>query len=104
MPYDSIQDLPETMRDTMPREALEVYVEAYNEAFEEYEEAAGGEAGREAVAHRDGMHAVKREFVYDDDRHKWYRKGEEPEPEEEGGRGIIETLRDLIPEVDTENL
>ena len=96
MPYDSLQDLPGTMRDTMPREALEIYLDAYNEALEEYEEAEGGEAGREAVAHRNAMHAVKREFVHDDDTQKWYRKGEKPEPEEEEEEGIIDTLKDLI--------
>lgn len=104
MPYDNVQDLPATMRDTMPQEALEIYLEAYNDAFEGYEEAKGGEAGREAVAHRDAMHAVKRVFVHHDDTHKWYRKGEEPEPEEEEEGGIIDTLKNLVGPTDFENL
>jgi len=41
------------------------------------------------------MQAVKREFVRDDERHKWFRKGEEPTEEEEE-EGIIDTLKDLV--------
>ena len=95
MSYESIQDLPKTLRDTMPREALEIYLEAYKEALDAYEEEEGGQAGREAVAHRDAMHEVKREFVHDDETHEWYRRGEAPK-EEEKEEGIIDRLKDLI--------
>jgi cation transport regulator ChaB len=96
MSYESIKDLPKTLRDTMPREALEIYLESYKEALDAYEEEEGGQAGREAVAHRDAMHAVKREFVHDDDTHKWYRKGQAPTEEETKEEGIIDRLKDLI--------
>lgn len=95
MSYESIRDLPATLRDTMPQEALEMYLEVYKEALEGYEEAKGGEAGREAVAHRDAMHAVKHEFVHDDDTHQWYRKGEVPKQDEEE-EGFIDRLKDLV--------
>ena len=29
MSYESIEDLPKILRDTMPREALEIYLESY---------------------------------------------------------------------------
>lgn len=48
----------------------------------------------EAEAHRDAMHAVKREFVHDDT-HQWYRKGEAPKQEEEE-EGFIDRLKDLL--------
>ena len=95
MAYESIKDLPKTLRDTMPREALEIYLESYKAALDAYDEQEGGQAGPEAVAHRDAMHEVKREFVHDDETHKWRRRGEARQQKEEK-EGIIDRLKDLL--------
>jgi cation transport regulator len=94
MRYESISDLPETLRDVLPERAQEVYLEAYQKSYDEYEEERGGQASRESVAHRDAMAAVKREYVHDEERGKWYRKGEEPDEEED--QSILDQLKDLV--------
>jgi len=39
MPYDSVSDLPASVRDNLPKHAREVYLAAYNNAWEEYKNA-----------------------------------------------------------------
>lgn len=95
MPYEKKSDLPETMQETMPERAQEIYIEAYNEAYEKYKERRGGEAGQEAVAHRDAMHAVKQEYVHDSETGNWYVKGQEPKEEEEE-QGLLDKIRDAV--------
>lgn len=95
--YENLNDLPDTLRDTLPEEAQRIYLDAYKRAYEDYEEFRGGEAGREAVAHRDAMHAVKQEYVHKSDSGKWYRKGEEPaEDKEDEDEGLLDSLRDMV--------
>jgi cation transport regulator len=36
MPYDAIAELPKGVKDSLPKHALEIYMEAYNHAWEEY--------------------------------------------------------------------
>lgn len=98
--YESIDELPDTLRDVLPREAQEVYVEAYNDSWRSYDEEKTSEMSRAAVANRDGWAAVKREFVEDEETGKWYRAGEVPEEvegeqEEEGG--ILDEAEDAFP-------
>lgn len=95
MPYEKKSDLPEIMQETMPGRAQEIYIEAYKEAYEQYKEGRGGEAGQEAVAHRDAMHAVKQEYVHDSETGKWYIKGKEPKEETEG-KGLLDKIRDTV--------
>jgi len=94
MPYEKKSDLPQTMQETMPERAQEIYIEAYNKALEEYKEKRGGEAGKEAVAHRDAMHAVHREYTHDSETGKWYRKGEEPREGE--GKGLLDKIQEQV--------
>ncbi|MEJ2211488.1 MAG: ChaB family protein [Anaerolineae bacterium] len=95
MPYEKKSDLPKTLRETMPEEAQDVYIQAYNEAFEQYQERQGGDAGQDAVAHRNAMHTVNQEFAHDPETGKWYRKGEGPQ-EEEQKEGLLERIEERI--------
>ncbi len=99
MRYESKQDLPQTLQDTLPEEAKDIYVEAYQKAWEEYKEWEGGELGQQSVAHQKAMAAVKREYTKMEETGKWYAKGEEPEEEGEED-GILDTLKDKL---DVEN-
>ena len=99
MPYEKTTDLPKTLQETMPKGAQEIYIEAYNQAFEEYEEGRGGEAGQEAVAHRDAMHAVNEQYVHDSETGKWHRKGEEAEKKEKEKHGLLGKIREEIEEL-----
>ena len=64
MPYDSVKELPESVRDNLPKHAQEVYMAAYNNAWEEYKEAEDrrGGASREEVAHKVAWNAVKKKY------------------------------------------
>jgi cation transport regulator ChaB len=98
MSYEKTSDLPKTLRETMPEDVLEVYLQAYNESYEHYEKKSGGEAGQDAVAHRDAMHTVNQEFTHDSETGKWHRKGEEPQ-EEEKEQGLLERIEERVKEL-----
>ncbi len=91
--YESIEELSDTMRDTVPEEAQKLYVEGYNRAWQEYDEEET-EMTREAVANRAGWAEVKREFVHDDQTGKWHLKDEAPEEEEV--ESILDRLDDSL--------
>lgn len=68
MPYASLDDLPESVREHLPRHAQEIYRAAFNSAWERY--------GRdEARAHRVAWGAVQERY-HKDERGKWV-EGEE---------------------------
>jgi cation transport regulator len=94
--YKSKSDLPKTLKEYLPEDLQEIYLEAYQKSWKEYEEYRGGEAGREAVAHRDAMAAVEREHVYHEETGNWYKKGEEPQEEEREEEGLLESLKETI--------
>jgi cation transport regulator len=95
--YESIDELSDTVRDVLPREAQEVYLEAYNTSWEMYDQETSGPMTQEAVANRDGWAAVKREFTKDEETGKWYPAWEVPEEaEEEEEGGILDQLGDIV--------
>jgi cation transport regulator ChaB len=97
MRYEKTSELPDMVRDYLTEDLQEIYMKAYNEVYENYTEDRGGEAGREAVAHRQGMEAVERDYTYIEEEGKWYPKGEEPTgEEEEADKGIIDQVKDLL--------
>ena len=62
MPYGSINELPENVRNVLPKHAQEIYKEAFNSALDQYDrpEERRGDEGREEVAHKVAWGAVKR--------------------------------------------
>lgn len=75
MPYDKLSELPDSVRDNLPKHAQEIYKEAYNSAWDQYDdpEERRGDASREETAHRVAWSAVKNEYEKGDDG-KWRRK------------------------------
>ena len=75
MPYDNLRDLPESVRDNLPKHAQEIYKEAYNSAWDQYDEPEErrGDASREETAHKVAWSAVKKEYEKGDNG-KWRRK------------------------------
>ncbi|QDH69627.1 putative cation transport regulator ChaB [Marilutibacter alkalisoli] len=69
MPYRSISELPDSVRDHTPKHAQEIYKEAYNSAWEQYKDASErrGDATREETAHRVAWSAVKEKYEKGDD-------------------------------------
>lgn len=75
MPYKNVKELPDSVKDNVPKHAQEIYMEAFNSAWEQYdepEERRGG-ASREETAHKVAWSAVKKQYEKGDDG-KWRRK------------------------------
>lgn len=75
MPYKDLSDLPENVRDNVPRHAQEIYKEAFNSAWEQYDEPEErrGDASREETAHKVAWAAVKREYEKNE-KGRWVEK------------------------------
>lgn len=76
MPYEKRIDLPESVRDNLPKHAQEIYQEAYNSAWEQYKdpEDRRGDASREETAHKVAWSAVKNVYEKDESSGKWKKK------------------------------
>lgn len=74
MPYDSISELPKSVRDALPKTAQQIYREAYNSAWKEYADPKDrqGDASREETAHKVAWSAVKKRYEKKGDR--WVEK------------------------------
>jgi cation transport regulator len=59
MPYNSVDDLPDSVRLHLPEHALEIYRSAFNHAWATY---ADRGSAREEIAHRVAWAAVKRRY------------------------------------------
>lgn len=69
MPYSRLSDLPDSVRDNVPRHAQEIYKEAYNSAWDQYADPDDrrGDASREETAHRVAWSAVKEKYAKGED-------------------------------------
>jgi cation transport regulator len=74
MPYDTISDLPDSVKGSLPKHAQEIYMKAFNSAYEEYKDAKKrkGHSSREATAHKVAWSAV--ENTYEKKGDTWRRK------------------------------
>jgi cation transport regulator len=59
MPYRANDDLPDSVRNHLPRHAQNVYREAFNHAYAAHE----GDPRQEKASHRIAWAAVKRSYV-----------------------------------------
>lgn len=75
MPYHSLAELPDSVKDNLPKHAQEIYKEAYNSAWDEYKdpEDRRGDASREETSHRVAWAAVKQKYEKNDNG-KWVSK------------------------------
>ena len=64
MPYSNIKDLPDRVRNNLPKHAQEIYMEAFNNAFKQYND--------EVITHKVAWSAVKRKYEKIGD--KWVKK------------------------------
>jgi len=74
MPYKTLSDLPDSIREHLPRHAQEIFLKAFNNAWEEYEDPGHrrGKDSRETVAHKVAWAAVKHSYEKHGD--KWVAK------------------------------
>lgn len=75
MPYSSAADLPDSVRDNLPKHAQDIYKEAFNSAWNDYKdpEDRRGDSSREEVAHKVAWAAVKKKYKKGAD-DKWHPK------------------------------
>lgn len=75
MPYRSTKELPDSVKDNLPKHAQEIYKEAYNSAWEQYDtpEERRDDASREETSHRVAWSAVKKKYEKNDDG-RWVKK------------------------------
>ena len=75
MLYNTIDELPDNVRNVLPKHAQDIYKEAFNSAYEQYDkpEERRGDASREEVAHRVAWSAVKNSYEKGDDGN-WHPK------------------------------
>jgi cation transport regulator len=75
MPYHSLAELPDNVKDNLPKHAQEIYKEAFNSAWDQYKdpEDRRGDASREETAHKVAWSAVKQKYEKGND-DKWHRK------------------------------
>ena len=64
MPYDSIDNLPERVRNNLPKHAQEIFKEAFNHAWDEYKnpKERRDESSREQTSFKVAWAAVKNEY------------------------------------------
>lgn len=76
MPYKTLKDLPDSVRDNLPKHAQEIYKEAFNSAWDQYKdpEDRREDTGREETAHRVAWSAVKKTYEKDESSGKWHAK------------------------------
>lgn len=76
MPYKTVSDLPDSVRDHLPKHAQEIYQAAFNSAWDEYKDASKrrGDTDREETAHKVAWNAVKNEYQKDEKSGDWKKK------------------------------
>jgi cation transport regulator len=64
MPYKNIKDLPERIKDNLPKHAQEIYRKSFNNAWKQYKDPKErkGNASREEVSHKVAWAAVKQKY------------------------------------------
>jgi cation transport regulator len=67
MPYQELIDLPESVRDNLPKHAQEIYQAAFNNAWDEYDH-------DEERAHRVAWAAVKKSYKKNKKTGQWTAK------------------------------
>jgi cation transport regulator len=76
MPYRDITELPDNVKSSLPKHALEIYLAAFNNAWEQYRkpEDRRDDSSREEVAHKVAWAAVKQQYEKTGD--TWERKNQ----------------------------
>lgn len=75
MPYRSIGELPDNIKDNLPKHAQEIYKAAFNNAWQQYANPKTRKSAddRETVAHKVAWEAVKQKYQKGSDG-KWHEK------------------------------
>lgn len=74
MPYQDIGELPDNVRNHLPKHAQDIYLAAYNNAWDQYKDPdkRRGDEDRESVSHKVAWSAVKEKYKKQGER--WVKK------------------------------
>lgn len=74
MPYDTLDELPDPVKENLPKHAQEIYKEAFNSAWDEYADPKKrrDDASHEETAHKVAWAAVKHSYEKKDG--EWVKK------------------------------
>jgi cation transport regulator len=74
MPYDTREELPESVRNALPAHAQDIYRAAFNSAWDQFKDpgARRGNESREEAAHKVAWAAVKEKYEKQGD--TWHAK------------------------------
>jgi cation transport regulator ChaB len=92
MPYETVRQLPATIREVLPEKAKERYLKAYNQTWVEYDKDAHRGLNQGDLAHQQAWMAVKQEYIFD--LGEWRRKDEPVEKKE--SKGILGKVKSLF--------
>lgn len=69
MPYKTNVDLPDRVKNNLPKHAQDIYREAYNHAFEQYKDPKKrrGNVSQEEVSHKTAWAAVENKYKKEGD-------------------------------------
>ncbi len=75
VPYDTTNELPDSVKSVLPKHAQEIYMKSFNSSWEQYKdpEKRRDDADREEVAHRVAWSAVKQKYEKGQDGN-WHKK------------------------------
>ena len=73
MPYKSVAELPDRVRDHLPKHAQEIYVAAFNNAWDQYKDSEDrrDNDSREEVSHQVAWAAVKHKYEKNEKTGDW---------------------------------
>ena len=76
MPYNRIEELPDSVRKNLPEHAQHIFLEAYNNAWQQYSNPSErrGESSLEETAMKVAWAAVKKEYTKNERTGKWESK------------------------------
>jgi cation transport regulator len=76
MPYNKIEDLPESIRANLPEHAQHIFLETYNNAWDKYSkpEDRRGASSQEETAMKIVWSAVKKDYEKNEKSGRWERK------------------------------
>jgi cation transport regulator len=65
MPYKTIHDLPDSIKNSLPEHAQEIFLRVFNSAWDEYKDAANrrGDDSQDQVARKVAWSAVKKVYT-----------------------------------------
>ncbi|MBU7044120.1 MAG: ChaB family protein [Theionarchaea archaeon] len=74
MPYDTVEELPESIKNALPPHAQTIFMKAFNNAWDQYADPSSrkGNASQEEVAMKVAWSAVKQSYEKKGD--KWVEK------------------------------